>query len=140
MSSDGPVRAVLVAHGSMSEGLVDAVRKISGADESALTPVSNQGKAPDDLAREIAGILDRAPGIVFTDMQSGSCAMAARLTCRDQSQHVVVCGANLPMLLDFVFHRDMPVSELAARLVEKGKTAIQSIPSPRPDGHPTIPG
>jgi len=33
------------------------------------------------------------------------------------------------MLLDFVFHRNMPVHELAARVVAKGRDAIQATPA-----------
>jgi hypothetical protein len=32
------------------------------------------------------------------------------------------------MLLDFVFHRDLPLDALSARLVEKGKEGIRSLP------------
>lgn len=129
MSSAAAVRGVVVAHGAMASGLVDAVRKISGVGEDALVPLSNEGAAPDRLAEDIGRLLGEAPGIVFTDMQSGSCAMAARLTCRDEGRRAVVCGANLPMLLDFVFHRELPLHELVSRLVAKGRDSIQSVPS-----------
>lgn len=91
-------------------------------------PLSNEGRAPAALADEIRALLGDGPGIVFTDMQSGSCAAAARVTCRDTGRRSVVCGANLPMLLDFVFHRDMPLPDLVARLVEKGRGSIQCVP------------
>jgi hypothetical protein len=35
---------------------------------------------------------------------------------------------NLPILLDFVFHRDLPVKELVPRLIEKGRAGIRTIP------------
>jgi mannose/fructose-specific phosphotransferase system component IIA len=35
-----------------------------------------------------------------------------------------VSGVNLAVLLDFVFHRDLPLTELVERLVEKGKLGI----------------
>jgi mannose/fructose-specific phosphotransferase system component IIA len=50
--------------------------------------------------------------------------MAALSSCRDRSRRVVVCGVNLPMLLDFVFHLDLPLDDLVARVVEKGRAAI----------------
>ncbi len=130
MSEHPPARGILVAHGAMAEGLVDAVRRIAGTDHEALVALSNEGLAPDALAREIEALLGDAPGVVFTDMQSGSCAMAARLTCRDSQERVIVCGVNLPMLLDFVFHREMPLAELIPRVLDRGRGGIQSIPKP----------
>jgi mannose/fructose-specific phosphotransferase system component IIA len=41
-----------------------------------------------------------------------------------------VCGVNLPILLDFVFHRDLPVDELVSRLVGKGRDGIRTLPAP----------
>jgi mannose/fructose-specific phosphotransferase system component IIA len=35
---------------------------------------------------------------------------------------------NLPILLDFVFHRDMPLDELVPRLVGKGRDGIRELP------------
>ena len=40
----------------------------------------------------------------------------------------MVCGVNLPILLDFVFHRDVPLDELVTRLVEKGREGIRPLP------------
>jgi mannose/fructose-specific phosphotransferase system component IIA len=44
-----------------------------------------------------------------------------------RSDTVVLCGANLPMLLDFVFHRDMPLETLSERLIAKGREGIRSL-------------
>jgi len=38
----------------------------------------------------------------------------------------VVCGMNLPMLLEFVFHRELPLSELVPRLLRKGKEGVET--------------
>ena len=130
MSDQTAVRGVLVGHGAMAEGLVDAVRRIAGSDPEALVPLSNDGKLPQDLSREITELVGDAPAIIFTDMPSGSCALAARLTCRNKGPRVVVCGANLPMLLDFVFNRERPLDELAKRMLDRGRTGIQSMPKP----------
>lgn len=130
MSEDGvsPVRGVVLAHGDMARGLVDAVRKISGQGEEALRALSNEGRSPERLRRELDELLGEGPAIVFTDLQAGSCALAA-LSASGRAQTVVVCGANLPMLLDFVFHRDLPLGSLAERLVDKGREGIRSLGS-----------
>ena len=125
--SDPAVRGVLLAHGEMARGMVDAVRKISGAPEESLVPLSNEGLSPQGLREALAGILGEAgPAVIFTDLQAGSCAMAAAAAAR-RGGTLVLCGANLPMLLDFVFHRELTLEELAERLQEKGHQGIRRL-------------
>jgi mannose/fructose-specific phosphotransferase system component IIA len=125
MNDDG-VRGVVVAHGPMARAMVDAVRRIAGDAADALIPLSNDEKSPQALKEELDGVLGEGPAVVFADLQSGSCGMAALSSCRDGGRRVVVCGVNLPMLLDFVFHRDLSVDELVDRMIQKGRASITS--------------
>jgi len=120
------VVGVVVAHGGMAQGLVDAVRKIAGVEEHVLVAVSNEGRSPDDLRAELARLTAGGPTVVFTDLQAGSCALTA-LAVSGSARTLVVCGANLPMLLDFVFHRTLSLEELSSRLVDKGRQGIRSL-------------
>ena len=126
MSDVQDVRGVVVGHGEMPQGLVDAVRHIAGDAAADLVPLTNAGKGPAQLTEELNDLAGSGPVIVFTDLASGSCGIAAAYSCRDRERRAVICGVNLPMLLDFVFHRNLPVQELADRLVEKGRAAIQA--------------
>lgn len=128
MNNAPPVRGVVLGHGSMAGGMVDAVRRISGVSDKALVPISNDGKSPEALKEELTGHFGGGPLVVFTDLPSGSCAVTASICCRESVQEVVILGVNLPMLLDFVFHRDLPLEELVPRLVEKGKASIKGLP------------
>jgi mannose/fructose-specific phosphotransferase system component IIA len=119
-----PVVGLVVSHASLAEGLVQSVRQIAGADAGALRAVSNDGCGPEALQAAVREALGDSPGIVFTDMPSGSCAFAARRMTIDRPDTAVISGVNLPMLLDFVFHRDLSLPELTDRLVMKGKAAI----------------
>src|SRR5215213_6509843 len=120
-----PVRGVVLAHASLADGLVASVRAISGAHEGALRPLTNEGCSPDALQERLTAALGPAgPAIVFTDMGSGSCAFAARRITLDRPDTGIVTGVNLPVLLDFVFHRDIPLPQLVERLVEKGRGGI----------------
>jgi mannose/fructose-specific phosphotransferase system component IIA len=107
--------------------MVNAVRGISGCDQDALLPLSNEGKSPDALRDELAELMGQGPGVIFTDLQTGSCALVARLVSGRFDGVGVICGANLPMLLDFVFHRDLPLEQLLDRLVRKGQEAVRSL-------------
>jgi mannose/fructose-specific phosphotransferase system component IIA len=124
MSEPAGVLGIVVAHGEMAIGLTDAVRNITGIGPDALVPLSNRGLAPAALAEAIQRAAGTRPTILFTDLPSGSCGVAARLTARHDPNLVVICGVNLPMLLDFVTHRDKSLVELASRLVSRGRAAI----------------
>ncbi len=128
MNKESSIQGVVLAHGAMAEGMVDAVARISGVGEEALRAVTNDGKSPEALHAEVTELLGRGPVIVFTDLPSGSCAVTAQICCREGTDAAVVFGVNLPILLDFVFHRDLPLEELVPRLMEKGKGSVQSVP------------
>lgn len=118
------VKGVVVSHASLAQGMVQSVRQIAGAPDEALAAVSNDGRGPEALQDAVRDALGQGPGIVFTDMPSGSCAFAGRRLILDRPETAVICGVNLPMLLDFVFHRDLSLPDLVDRLVSKGKSAI----------------
>jgi len=126
------VRGVVVAHGNLARSLVETVESISGV-EGALRPISNESCSPELLTARIREAVGPEPVLVFVDLASGSCSHAARLVARDGGGMPVVSGVNLPMLLDFVFHRDMELTQLSKRVVEKGRAgAIVHLPDPCP--------
>ena len=123
-----PARGIVVGHGDMAQGLVDAVRRIAGEAGQCLHAVSNEGRGPEELRAALESVAGEGPAVVFVDLESGSCGIAAAYACRAKSERAVVCGVNLPMLLDFVFHRELPLPELVERVVERGRTAIRATP------------
>jgi mannose/fructose-specific phosphotransferase system component IIA len=118
------VRGLIVAHSSLAEGMASAVRQISGVEEEALLSLSNEGRGPEGLIEAVTQAVGDSPVILFTDLSSGSCAFAARKISFQRPETGIVCGVNLAVLLDFVFHRDLPLAELVERLVEKGRVGI----------------
>lgn len=129
MSESGR-RGVVVAHGDLAVGLVDAVRRIAGVDDHVLTALSNEGLGPDGIRDRLDDILGDGPGVVFSDLREGSCGMVGRRVCLERGDRLLVTGANLPMLLDFVTHRDLPLAELATRLVERARASVVAFPEP----------
>lgn len=118
------VRGVVACHGRLAEALIDATERISGV-EHALVPVTNAECDRGLIERRIAEAIGDGPAMVFTDLSSGSCLIAAARLARQEGRVRVVTGVNLAMLIDFVFHRDLPLEEIAARLVATGQKAIQ---------------
>ena len=127
--SEGAAIGVVLAHGAMAEGLVSAAKKIAGAPAEALIALSNDGKSPVELRAELDSLAGNNRAVVFVDLQSGSCGMAALSCCKDSVRRVVICGVNLPMILDFVFHSEEPLPDIVARAVKKGQAAIAPVGS-----------
>lgn len=128
MSEPVPARGVVLGHGALAEGFVDAVRRITGIGDDALSALSNEGLSPEALAGALRDRVGAGPAIVFTDLPSGSCGFAARRLCNEIAGVVVVGGVNLPVLLEFVVNRDLPPEELVPRLLEKGRAALCCAP------------
>ena len=129
MSERPALRAVLLGHGGMPDGIVDAVRHITGCEPDALVPISNRGMSPDSLAEAVQNVLGSGPGIIFTDLQSGSCGFVARRLNQNAEGIVVISGVNLPLLLDYAMNRGMPIDELVPRLLSKGRAAMGCAPA-----------
>jgi len=129
------VQGVLVGHGKLAEGMLDAVAGITGSREG-LQPLDNAEMTPAVLEERLHELVGDGPSVVFVDLPSGSCAFAARRLKFRHPRVAVVCGVNLPLLLDFVFHRDLPLEQVVERLrsrvgvsIEYSTDADSSVPS-----------
>ena len=120
------LRGVVVSHAALAAGLVDAVRQITG-ETGALVPVSNDGCDSGLLAQRIAEAVASHPAVVFVDLPGGSCLQAAVRHMKASSGVAVVAGVNLAMLLDFIYHRDLPPADAARRAIEIGGRAVRVV-------------
>lgn len=118
-----PLVGVVVGHGAVAQALVGAAEEISGV-RGALIPVTNHGADRAALERRVIEAVGANRAIVFVDLPSGSCLFAAMrgLSARDDVR--VVTGVNLVMLLDFLFHREEEIAQVARRAAEAGARAI----------------
>jgi mannose/fructose-specific phosphotransferase system component IIA len=118
------LRGVVVCHGRLAGALVEAAEQISGV-TGALAAVSNTGCDRGTLEERVAEAVGAGPAVVFVDLSSGSCLFAVLNRLRETAAAKVVTGVNLAMLVDFVFHRTLPVDEAAARAAIAGGKAIR---------------
>ena len=117
-------RAIVAGHGEFAAGLVSAVDVITGRG-GQLIPVAVPGLCAEDIEKLIRErMLESGVKVIFTDLQAGSCTMAARKILRGADDAVLIAGVNLPTLLDFVFAEQMPAVEAARHSAERGKMAI----------------
>ena len=123
-------RAIVAGHGDFALGVVSAVAQITGRGE-VFIPVSNRGLGADDIERMLREqIAASGARVIFTDLPAGSCTIAARRVQRDRPEVVVVTGANLATLLDFVFHAEQPAGEAATHAADKGRAALTVLGAP----------
>lgn len=121
--SDG-LRGVVVGHASIAKAMVEAAEQITGV-SGALAAVSNAGCDRGALEDRIWDAVGGAPAVVFVDLAAGSCLVAALRRIREHPDVRVVTGVNLAMLVDFLFHRNLPVQEAAAHAAASGGNAIK---------------
>jgi mannose/fructose-specific phosphotransferase system component IIA len=118
-----PIHGVVVGHGNLAAALIDAVGGIAG-DTASLTAVSNTDCDRGTLEARITEAVGSGPAIVFIDMPSGSCLFAAMRRLQALDGVRLVTGVNLAMLLEFVFHSEGDVDEVAAMVTEAGSRAV----------------
>ena len=118
------LRGVVVCHGTLASALVQAAEQISGVN-GALVPVSNTGCDRETLEDKVLQAVDGHPAVVFVDMPSGSCLFAVLKRLRSEQSVKVVTGANLAMLVDFVFHRSLSPADAATRAAAAGEKSIR---------------
>jgi mannose PTS system EIIA component len=129
MSEQAPLRGVLLGHGGMPDGLVDAVRHITGCETDTLIPITNRGMSPETLADAVLREVGDGPALIFTDLQSGSCGFVARRLLQAHPGLIIISAVNLPLLIEFAMNRHLPLSELVPRLLDKGRAAIRCAPA-----------
>lgn len=116
--------AIVAGHADFAAGLVSAVEQITGRGARLIAiSVSSLGvEGIEALLRE--RMMATGVRVIFTDLQAGSCTMASRRILRGLDDAVLIAGANLPMLLDFVFAEGVAAPSAARHAAERGRAAI----------------
>ena len=130
MSESTGVRALVAGHGDFAAGLISAVEAVTGRGEM-LEPIQVKGLCGEDIQQLLRERLHATGAVViFTDLQAGSCTMAARRLLREEGQVLLVSGTNLPMLLDFVMSSAESTVDAAHTAVDRARSAIAAYGGP----------
>jgi len=117
-------RALVAGHGDFATGVVSAVDQITGRG-GVLIPLTNRGLGADEIVRTLRdAVVTAGAQVIFTDLPAGSWTIAARRVQRERPEVIVVTGANLPALLDFVFQTDCASATAARHAADKGRGAM----------------
>lgn len=123
-SLPGNPRAIVAGHGSLPQGLVNAVDCISGRGSEFLA-VSNYGLAGSDIEHKLREQATKhGISVFFTDLPGGSATVAVRRMMRTDPSIVLVTGANLSTLLEFVFQTEALPAEATKSAAEKGRRTL----------------
>ena len=117
-------RAIIAGHGSFPEGMVSAVEQISGYGK-VFVAFSNSGLSGDDIESRLRAHAESL-GVkgFFTDLPAGSATIAVRRIMRDTDGVILVTGANLATLLEFVFRPGETPVDAARHAAEKGRSSL----------------
>jgi N-acetylgalactosamine PTS system EIIA component len=123
-------RALVAGHGDFAAGLISAVEAVTGRGD-LLDPIEVKGLCGEDIQLLLRERLQAIGAtVIFTDLQAGSCTMAARRLLREMPGVLLLSGANLPMLLDFVMSSAEDAHAAARGSVERARSAISVYEAP----------
>jgi PTS system mannose-specific IIA component len=127
------VGIVIVTHGQMADGLLDAARSVAGRAEGSVAVCLRDGDAVDQLGPRIAAAIDTVNDgdgvVVLVDMWGASpFSAAALLALKSQHPMEVVAGVNLPMLLELLVQRSTKgLGELVESALRAGSEGVRAL-------------
>ncbi|MEO0138151.1 MAG: hypothetical protein ABIL39_01930 [candidate division WOR-3 bacterium] len=125
------IKGVIIGHGNLAQALLNTVEKILGKQEM-VEVFSNENLSCSTLTELLKKSLgsDGDEKIVFVDLPGGSCAISCLNILRENKNLKIICGVNLPMLLEFFLLREKyRVDELIPILLKKGRDNIMILGS-----------
>jgi len=120
------IRGILIGHGDFAKAMLKAAEKIVGK-QRYVNVISNVGLSCDLLSKKINKIIheSRNEKIIFIDLPGGSCALSCLNIAKTTKNLNIICGANLPILIEFFLLREKySAKELTPTLIKKGRENI----------------
>jgi len=124
------IRGIVVGHGNFAETMLKTAEQIVGK-QKLVDVISNAGMSCNllnEMLERTLGQNNTNDTIVFVDLPGGSCTISCYNILRNRKDLNVICGINLPVLIEFFMLREKyPAHELAPILVKKGKESISKL-------------
>jgi PTS system mannose-specific IIA component len=122
---------VVVSHGPLAEGLKGAAEMIVGPQENfqaiGMDPAADMDRLREQIESAVAEVNAGDSGVlVLVDLMGGSPSNASAYLAAQGTQ--VICGTNLPMLLEVLTAREhASIEELAETALQTGKDSVISL-------------
>jgi mannose/fructose-specific phosphotransferase system component IIA len=124
------VKGIIVGHGVFAEAILKSAEQIVGKQQQ-INVVSNKGLSADMLIEKIKKAIGPDKGrdtMVFVDLPGGSCTISCYNLLKNMDDLNIICGVNLPILLEFFMLREKySAHELVPILIKKGKENIYKL-------------
>ncbi len=120
------IKGIIIGHGEFAQALLDAAEKILGK-QKMVEVFSNKDLSCEALTNILKKTItgNNQGMIIFVDLPGGSCAISCLNILKENKELKILCGVNLPMLLEFFLLREKyKVDELVPILLKKAKDNI----------------
>lgn len=126
------VGIVVVSHGNMAEGMMDAARMIVGEMEGVATVSLKESDAVEDLISRIETAVDQVDqgdgALILVDAFGASPFNASARLAMNRKNIEVISGVNLPMLLELAVQREGQNLEAVTQIaLETGTASIRTL-------------
>ena len=128
---------ILTGHGQFAPGLAHSLQMIAGP-QKAFKVVAFKEEEPmevleENMAKALTELREETDGVVvFADLLGGSPFKAAMVASQGMDNIEVVCGTNLPMLIEIAMLREfVPTAlDVVNQSLTAGKDSIQHVVMP----------
>ena len=127
------VGIVIVSHGDMADGLLDAAHMIVGEQEGLATVSLREMDAVEGLMERVATAIQKVDAgdgvLVLVDLFGASPFNAsARLAMQGDSNMEVISGVSLPMLVELMVQREgESLEKLVQVALEAGTSGVRTL-------------
>ncbi len=125
------ISILLTGHGEFATGLAHSLQMITGTQTQFKVVPFTENCTPSALENALSDalveLLHQSDGVViFTDILGGTPFKSAMLTAQHYTNVEVVCGTNLPMLIEIALTREFETSatDIARQAVNIGKETV----------------
>lgn len=130
---------VLTGHGEFAPGLAHSMQMIAGKQEFFKVVPFKEEDPIDDLEKNLKQVIEELLAetdgvVVFSDLLGGSPFKAAMMAAYEKENVEIICGTNLPMLIEASMARQFIESAeaLAVQAVTTGRDGVQHVQMPTP--------